>query len=166
MGSGHWIVLPTVSGSASSAPRTQRRGEVGTSGARRGTTEADGEPRVRVARGHGPRAAWIGKHLRYRWSDVEAWLELCATGNGHASGHLHHPSHVTEPLAELAATLEAYGGLLHLLDEQLEADARPPEVRGRSAARRMRWLESEGQPPCGRCTRRPCDRRAGAVGVD
>lgn len=26
-------------------------------------------------KGVGPRAIRVGKHLRYRWSDVEAWLE-------------------------------------------------------------------------------------------
>jgi excisionase family DNA binding protein len=25
--------------------------------------------------GRGPRALKVGKHLRYRWSDVESWLE-------------------------------------------------------------------------------------------
>lgn len=25
--------------------------------------------------GTGPRAALLGKHLRYRWSDVDAWFE-------------------------------------------------------------------------------------------
>lgn len=26
-------------------------------------------------KGVGPRAVRVGKHLRYRWSDVEAWLD-------------------------------------------------------------------------------------------
>ena len=26
------------------------------------------------AQGQGPRAARLGKHLRYRWGDVEAWI--------------------------------------------------------------------------------------------
>jgi excisionase family DNA binding protein len=26
-------------------------------------------------KGVGPRAVRVGKHLRYRWSDVDAWLE-------------------------------------------------------------------------------------------
>jgi hypothetical protein len=26
-------------------------------------------------RGLGPKASGVGKHLRYRWSDVDAWFE-------------------------------------------------------------------------------------------
>lgn len=37
-------------------------------------------------RGLGPRAIRVGKHLRYRWSDVEAWLEQQAESSaGQAS---------------------------------------------------------------------------------
>lgn len=34
------------------------------------------------ATGHGPRAAKIGKHLRFRKSDVEAYIDACAGGPG------------------------------------------------------------------------------------
>jgi hypothetical protein len=30
--------------------------------------------------GHGPRAHRVGRHLRYRWEDVEAWLATTAEG--------------------------------------------------------------------------------------
>lgn len=30
-------------------------------------------------RGVGPRAALVGRHLRYRWSDVEKWLDQQAS---------------------------------------------------------------------------------------
>jgi excisionase family DNA binding protein len=33
-------------------------------------------------KGTGPRALKVGRHLRYRRSDVDAWLERCATGDG------------------------------------------------------------------------------------
>ena len=56
---------------------------------------------------------------------------------------LYHPSHVTEPFGDLAATLEAFG-LLSLLDEQL---SKPTIGHPMFAARRRRcrvpWLESE-----------------------
>lgn len=29
-------------------------------------------------RGQGPRASKVGRHLRYRWLDVDAWLEAQA----------------------------------------------------------------------------------------
>lgn len=29
-------------------------------------------------RGKGPRASKVGRHLRYRWSDVEKWLDAQA----------------------------------------------------------------------------------------
>lgn len=32
------------------------------------------------SRGKGPRAGKVGKHLRYRWDDVEAWFDENASG--------------------------------------------------------------------------------------
>ncbi|MGI8867656.1 MAG: helix-turn-helix transcriptional regulator [Mycobacteriales bacterium] len=34
------------------------------------------------SRGTGPRYFRVGRHCRYRWSDVEAWLESHAHGGG------------------------------------------------------------------------------------
>lgn len=31
------------------------------------------------ARGKGPRASKVGRHLRYRWPDVETWLDKQAS---------------------------------------------------------------------------------------
>lgn len=31
-------------------------------------------------RAKGPRASKVGRHLRYRWADVEKWLDAQATG--------------------------------------------------------------------------------------
>lgn len=36
-------------------------------------------------RGTGPRFAKVGKHLKARWSDVEAWLDSQSTGGGAAA---------------------------------------------------------------------------------
>lgn len=35
-------------------------------------------------RGTGPRASKVGRHLRYRWSDVERWLDEQAGGGAAA----------------------------------------------------------------------------------
>lgn len=35
-----------------------------------------------ASRGVGPRYHRVGKHARYRWSDVDKWLELQAGGGG------------------------------------------------------------------------------------
>jgi excisionase family DNA binding protein len=31
-------------------------------------------------KGVGPKASRVGRHLRYKWSDVDAWLESQASG--------------------------------------------------------------------------------------
>jgi len=36
-------------------------------------------------RGVGPRASKVGKHLRYRWADVEAYLDESAAGGQRAA---------------------------------------------------------------------------------
>ena len=36
-------------------------------------------------RGIGPRASKVGRHLRYRWSDVEKWLDQQANDGDHAA---------------------------------------------------------------------------------
>lgn len=35
-------------------------------------------------RGVGPRGSRVGRHVRYRWDDVERWLDEQATGQGAA----------------------------------------------------------------------------------
>lgn len=35
-------------------------------------------------RNKGPRAAKVGRHLRYRWVDIEAWLDAESAGTGAA----------------------------------------------------------------------------------
>lgn len=36
-------------------------------------------------RGIGPRYARVGRHVRYRWSDVDAWLEAQSNNGGQAA---------------------------------------------------------------------------------
>ena len=36
-------------------------------------------------RGVGPKGLKVGRHVRYRWSDVEAWLESNAKGGPNAA---------------------------------------------------------------------------------
>jgi excisionase family DNA binding protein len=36
-------------------------------------------------RGIGPRYVRVGRHARYRWSDVDQWLERCEAGGGDAA---------------------------------------------------------------------------------
>lgn len=36
-------------------------------------------------KGIGPKVARVGRHLRYQWADIDAWLEEQARGGGAAA---------------------------------------------------------------------------------